>query len=455
MPLGDTLKKFSKDPKGLFESIKFEFLSTVVEEILSVRSNPKDSKDRSWLSLHEEFYRRDIESWRNENSFILDIFVCCAHEPSSASHVLAERWRFNSGYREPADGEEWNARAEHAKLQEVHAGLKAALRDLPAHRWLQSRSNRLQYGCSPVRELMFDFKTSEASFALRTAFGVCLLEVAYRQDLMSLPKGDFVVVIQPSMSCASASCHVISPRRGKSSALSISMWNMSLSSSLSPTGDSAMRPMSLNGFAFLGSSPPVCGSFSRASLSLSLSPSSDVLTPFAGSFEESLLSGRMSNTPFTVFQGFTSEVAIAKADDHLKMPPKLQIPFDAIFYHVDPSTPYVAKLELPERGYRIPARGILRLTLSNPSATPLKTFLVQYDLTDMPPEHKTFLRQRIVRPASGTVVYAVHLRFSCPAPKHYFLAKHIKVVFSHRIPDDVDNLHVTYDSPKSPRYFPY
>jgi hypothetical protein len=28
-------------------------------------------------------------------------------------------------------------------------------------------------------------------------------------------------------------------------------------------------------------------------------------------------------------------------------------------------------------------------------------------------------------------------------------------VFSHRIPDDVDDLHVTYDAPKSPRYFPY
>lgn len=30
-----------------------------------------------------------------------------------------------------------------------------------------------------------------------------------------------------------------------------------------------------------------------------------------------------------------------------------------------------------------------------------------------------------------------------------------KAVFSHRIPDDVDDLHVTYDAPKSPRYFPY
>jgi hypothetical protein len=126
-----------------------------------------------------------------------------------------------------------------------------------------------------------------------------------------------------------------------------------------------------------------------------------------------------------------AEVAIARADDNTKLPPKLQvrctvpsplislslcdfihllplcppprpcysasfillqIPFDAVFYHVDPSAPYVAKLQLPEKGYRIPAKGIIRLIISNPSGTPLKTFLVQYDLTDMPPEHKVILQ---------------------------------------------------------------
>lgn len=187
---GDTLKKFSQEPKGLFESFKFEFISCVITEILSARSNPRDSKDRSWvsrfafisffldvsacqrsfsqkchhresysgvdryifayfidffplqISLHEEFYKRDIESWRNENSFALDLFVCATHDTSSPSHVLAERWRFSSGFRytitarcrplwltflfrEPAEGEEWNAKAEHAKLQELQGALRA------------------------------------------------------------------------------------------------------------------------------------------------------------------------------------------------------------------------------------------------------------------------------------------------------------------------------------------
>jgi hypothetical protein len=94
------------------------------------------------ISLHEEFYKRDIESWRNENSFALDLFVCATHDTSSPSHVLAERWRFSSGFRytitarcrplwlsflfrEPAEGEEWNAKAEHAKLQELQGALRA------------------------------------------------------------------------------------------------------------------------------------------------------------------------------------------------------------------------------------------------------------------------------------------------------------------------------------------
>lgn len=61
---GDTLKKFSQEPKGLFESFKFEFISCVVTEILSARSNPRDSKDRSWVSRFAFI------------SFFLDVSAC-------------------------------------------------------------------------------------------------------------------------------------------------------------------------------------------------------------------------------------------------------------------------------------------------------------------------------------------------------------------------------------------
>lgn len=42
--------------------------------------------------------------------------------------------------------------------------------------------------------------------------------------------------------------------------------------------------------------------------------------------------------------------------DRARFPPHKQIPFDALYYHIGDTAPYVATLPLDERGYRIPAR---------------------------------------------------------------------------------------------------
>jgi hypothetical protein len=128
-----------------------------------------------------------------------------------------------------------------------------------------------------------------------------------------------------------------------------------------------------------------------------------------------------------------------------------------VIYHLSDRTPYVASLPLEEKGYRIPVRGTVQLTLMNPAGLPLRCFLVDYDLSDMPPEHKTFLRQRIcsARPPCR-LHYLIHLRFSCPRPRHYYLTKKIKVIYPSRTPDESEaELRVTYHPPKEPRYFPY
>jgi len=51
-------------------------------------------------------------------------------------------------------------------------------------------------------------------------------------------------------------------------------------------------------------------------------------------------------------------------------------------------------INLGKKGYRVPEKGTIQLTLFNPLGTVVKMFVVMYDLTDMPPNSQTFLRQR-------------------------------------------------------------
>ena len=48
----------------------------------------------------------------------------------------------------------------------------------------------------------------------------------------------------------------------------------------------------------------------------------------------------------------------------------------------------------PFPGYRIPPKGQIQLVVKNANQTAVKLFLVPYDLSDMPPGSKTFLRQK-------------------------------------------------------------
>eukprot|EP00002_Diphylleia_rotans_P025304 TRINITY_DN499_c0_g1_i1.p1 TRINITY_DN499_c0_g1~~TRINITY_DN499_c0_g1_i1.p1 ORF type:complete len:545 (-),score=81.56 TRINITY_DN499_c0_g1_i1:511-2145(-) len=91
--------------------------------------------------------------------------------------------------------------------------------------------------------------------------------------------------------------------------------------------------------------------------------------PFVGSFEESILSGRMSNTTSSRYEGFTAEVS---AHGMGVSNPKVKIPFSAIFYHVHFDVPYVGSIELPGDGLRVPVKGMIQLQILNPTKTPLK-----------------------------------------------------------------------------------
>lgn len=66
--------------------------------------------------------------------------------------------------------------------------------------------------------------------------------------------------------------------------------------------------------------------------------------------------------------------------------------------------------KIPPRwpGYAVPSRGHIQLLIKNPHLnTPVKLFLVPYDLTDMPTGTKTFIRQKTVLEAQTASVHSV------------------------------------------------
>lgn len=177
-----------------------------------------------------------------------------------------------------------------------------------------------------------------------------------------------------------------------------------------------------------------------------------------GSYEESILQGRMSTTPSKPFD-FMAQIGVlgkGKCKSRLRCPPHVTLPFPAVFYSYsstsaarsqsnDGPSPYVGQIDLenglpnpdveaqkrramrhhaadmdidmlldgpmpshdedtldpltplkapPGGSYRIPEKGQIQIVVKNQNKTAVKLFLVPYDLTGMPPGTKTFLRQR-------------------------------------------------------------
>lgn len=307
---------------------------------------------------------------------------------------------------------------------------------------------------------------------------------------------------------------------------------------------------SLHSFASLPQTP------APASRRPSFSESPLHHAPMVGSYEESILRGRMSTTPSKPLN-FVAQIGVLGRGDHKpRCPPHATVPFPAVFYSygagsrptstTDQPSPYVGLVDLennlhvrnaspdkrkqrlqaalsdegsrassrnreegsasdvkarrrrrqkqkrrsgsprapPGGSYRIPQQGQLQIVIKNPNKTAVKLFLVPYDLSDMEPGQKTFIRQRsysagpiIDMPLSSrknlgtdrpeaslngsedpnerpTLRYLVHLHICCPSKGRYFLYKSVRVVFANRVPDGKEKLRNEIQLPE-PKYSVY
>lgn len=226
-----------------------------------------------------------------------------------------------------------------------------------------------------------------------------------------------------------------------------------------------------------------------------------------GSYEESILRGRMSTNPSRPVD-FIAQIGVAgkgKCKPSLKCPPHVSVPFPAVFYSDNSAStapydrfpsPYVGNIDIenslpsydgkaPLGGcYRIPQQGQLQIIIKNPHNTALKLFLVPYNFKDMEPGTKTFIRQRsynhgpiVDMPLSAskisgasdpgasptsadhslfkpTLQYLIHLHICCTARGRYFLHRSIRVVFASRAPNGKSRLRNETQHPE-PKYTPY
>lgn len=183
-----------------------------------------------------------------------------------------------------------------------------------------------------------------------------------------------------------------------------------------------------------------------------------------GSYEESLLSGRMSTMPSKPIM-FQAQIGVLGRDckPSLKCPPHLTLVFPAFFYDLqndDLPTPYVGTIDLSSvsPGYRLPPKGQLQIVIKNPNKTAVKLFLIPYDVTDMPRSTKTFLRQKSYFESpvrrNNALRCAVHVHLCRTDRKRVYLYKNIRVVFANRVEDARERLKVICEGPKEPVYVP-
>ncbi|RKP12151.1 hypothetical protein BJ684DRAFT_5951, partial [Piptocephalis cylindrospora] len=201
----------------------------------------------------------------------------------------------------------------------------------------------------------------------------------------------------------------------------------------------------------------------------------EVSTPFGslvGSYEESILTGRMSTLP-SLPLWFIAQMGVLGSGpgcpSKLRCPPHISIDFPAYFYtHEEESapSPYVGTLDLAldpsprDLGYRIPGQGRLQIIIKNSQKTAVRLFLIPYNLQDMPIGYKTFLRQMIYRETVGkprrVLGSAIHLHIRRTSRTRWYVYGPVRVVFGHRVLEQGIGDHEVVETggPQDPQWVP-
>ncbi|EDO41477.1 predicted protein, partial [Nematostella vectensis] len=177
-----------------------------------------------------------------------------------------------------------------------------------------------------------------------------------------------------------------------------------------------------------------------------------------GNFEESVLNGRMD--PEGAVDGFTAELSASG----MFCPAHIRLPVNAYFYRLsddDAPSPYMGYIRLDEgpiakKGYHIPKKGTIQLTVFNPNETVVKVFVAVYDVSDMPPLTQTFLRQKTFSVRKGHSLHRlkIYSRFASSRSGRIYLHTDIRVIFARHPPDlgTMYYLHTVTDGPTDPKY---
>lgn len=169
-----------------------------------------------------------------------------------------------------------------------------------------------------------------------------------------------------------------------------------------------------------------------------------------GSFEESVLNGRLE--PVSTVHGFTAELGASGTF----VPRHIFVPVTVFFYtlgdHDKVSSPYLGHINLGKRGYNVPKTGTVQVTLFNPLGTVVKMFVIMYDLSDMPPNSQTFIRQRTLYMPTDCrdeqvewgpkwLRFLIHLRFMSSKSGKIYLHSDIRMIIMRRSDMDTATAH--------------
>eukprot|EP00096_Caligus_rogercresseyi_P001361 TRINITY_DN1215_c0_g2_i1.p1 TRINITY_DN1215_c0_g2~~TRINITY_DN1215_c0_g2_i1.p1 ORF type:complete len:340 (-),score=63.80 TRINITY_DN1215_c0_g2_i1:428-1447(-) len=167
-------------------------------------------------------------------------------------------------------------------------------------------------------------------------------------------------------------------------------------------------------------------------------PSSSSSSSLVCNFEESILHGRIF--PSSQVDGFIAKIGASGSfhPRHLTLP--VRVYFYSLCDNLRISSPYMGHIDMGKKGYRVPQKGTIQVTLFNPLGTVVKMFVVVYNLSDMPSNSQTFIRQRTLYMPSDLTLddsilepqkwlrYVIHLRFASSKSGKIYLHTDIRMI---------------------------